>query len=208
LHGEPGGHPPICLVPKSAWRFHLPRARETARLAHPICQLNRRVSLPPRTPSSRRAVYGLSKHYMRCSPVRCSTESGALQQPLRIPLFVSTTPTKLVPIRLKRSGGTGRCALEPSPADSRSSASIPPRRQGDLPSPPSEVGRAELQLEPRCQRRPSAHSRAPSRFHSQLRTIRSASYRGVCKHLLQPSPIAFALRVGPDQRLPYLRIVV
>jgi hypothetical protein len=94
--------------------FPLPRAGEPSDLAHPICELNRRVSLRPRTPSSHRAVSGLSKHCTRCSPVGCSTESGVQQQPRRVPLFVNTTPTNLVSTWLKCSGGTDRYALKPS----------------------------------------------------------------------------------------------
>jgi hypothetical protein len=41
----------------------------------------------------------------------------------------------------------------------------------------------------------------------QLRVIRNASHRGVCEHHQPPIPITFALRMGPNERLPYLRLL-
>jgi hypothetical protein len=98
-HSEPGGHPfPELARPTKCLAFPSLRwlVRHRASLI-PNCQPNRRVSLLPRTLSSRRAASGFSKHYTRCSPVGCSTQSGVLQQPLRVPLFVNTTPTNPCP---------------------------------------------------------------------------------------------------------------
>jgi hypothetical protein len=41
----------------------------------------------------------------------------------------------------------------------------------------------------------------------QPRIIRNASQRGICEHQQPPIRIAFALRMGPDERLPYRRTV-
>jgi hypothetical protein len=125
-HSEPGGHP----FPRIVASHGVPGVSNSRGLVShrvsliPLSQPNRRVSYRRAHPRSA----GRFLAFPSTTPALlagCSTESSVPQQPLRVPLFVSTTLTNLVPMWLKRSGGTGRCALESSRNPSRSSTSVP-----------------------------------------------------------------------------------